>query len=49
MHLIAFNQRRTAFVTNYSIDLERNRIKKAQYSLAVIAGLLSKYEIEMSS
>jgi uncharacterized protein YjbI with pentapeptide repeats len=36
---------RTSF--NYSIDLEKNRIKKARFSLAGIAGLLDKYDIEI--
>jgi fluoroquinolone resistance protein len=34
---------RTSF--NYSIDPEVNRIKKAKFSLAGIAGLLDKYDI----
>lgn len=37
---------RTAY--NYSIDPERNRIKKARFSTAGIAGLLDKYDIEIS-
>ena len=36
---------RTSF--NYSIDLERNRIKKAKFSIAGIIGLLNKYDIEI--
>ena len=36
---------RTAF--NYSIDPDTNRIKKAKFSLAGIAGLLDKYDIEI--
>jgi fluoroquinolone resistance protein len=36
---------RTSF--NYSIDPEKNRIKKARFSLSGIAGLLSKYDIEI--
>ena len=32
---------------NYSIDPERNKIKKAKFSLYGIAGLLDKYEIEI--
>lgn len=36
---------RTSF--NFSIDPERNRISKAKFSLAGIAGLLDKYEIEI--
>jgi fluoroquinolone resistance protein len=32
---------------NYSIDPEMNRIKKARFSLAGIAGLLDKYDIEV--
>ncbi|MEI7663511.1 MAG: pentapeptide repeat-containing protein [Bacteroidota bacterium] len=34
---------RTAF--NYSIDPEKNRIRKARFSAAGIAGLLDKYDI----
>ena len=37
---------RTSF--NYSIDPERNRIKKAKFSLAGLAGLLDKYDIDTS-
>lgn len=39
----------TAFRTsfNYSIDLEINRIKKAQFSLGGVTGLLDKYYIEI--
>lgn len=36
---------RTSF--NYSIDPERNRIKKAKFSSAGIAGLLDKYDIQI--
>src|SRR4051812_20030209 len=36
---------RTAF--NYSIDPERNKIKKAKFSMTGIAGLLDKYDIEI--
>jgi fluoroquinolone resistance protein len=36
---------RTSF--NYSIDPERNRIKKAKFSISGIAGLLDKYDIEI--
>jgi fluoroquinolone resistance protein len=36
---------RTAF--GYSIDPERNRIKKARFSLAGAAGLLDKYDIRI--
>jgi fluoroquinolone resistance protein len=32
---------------NYSIDPEMNRLKKAKFSLAGIAGLLDKYDIEI--
>jgi len=32
---------------NYSLDPERNRIKKARFSLSGIAGLLDKYDIEI--
>ncbi len=38
---------RTSF--NYSIDPERNKIKKARFSVAGIAGLLDKYDIEISN
>ena len=34
---------RTAF--NYSIDPERNRLKKARFSLPEVVGLLNKYDI----
>ncbi|MFN6083504.1 MAG: pentapeptide repeat-containing protein [Fluviicola sp.] len=30
---------------NYSIDPEKNRIKKAKFSLQGVAGLLNKYDI----
>jgi fluoroquinolone resistance protein len=36
---------RTSF--NYSINPERNRMKKAKFSTAGIAGLLDKYDIEV--
>jgi uncharacterized protein YjbI with pentapeptide repeats len=36
---------RTAF--NYSIDPEKNRIKKARFTLGGIPGLLDKYDIEI--
>ena len=36
---------RTSF--NYSIDPERNRIKKAKFTMQGIAGLLDKYDIEI--
>lgn len=36
---------RTAF--NYSIDPEKNKIKKAMFSMPAIAGLLDKYDIEI--
>jgi len=36
---------RTSF--NYSIDPEKNRIRKARFSLAGISGLLDKYDIEI--
>ncbi len=32
---------------NYSLDLEKNRIKKAKFSLDGITGLLDKYDIEI--
>jgi len=32
---------------NFSIDPERNRIKKAKFSLSGITGLLDKYDIEI--
>ncbi len=32
---------------NYSIDPEKNRIRKARFSLAGVAGLLNKYDIEI--
>jgi fluoroquinolone resistance protein len=32
---------------NYSIDPEKNRIKKAKFSLTGLAGLLDKYDIEI--
>jgi uncharacterized protein YjbI with pentapeptide repeats len=37
---------RTSF--NYSIDPQTNRIKKAKFSLSGIAGLLHKYDIEIT-
>lgn len=36
---------RTAY--NYSIDPDSNRIKKAKFSSASVAGLLNKYDIEI--
>jgi len=33
---------------NYSIDPERNKIKKAQFSLPAVVGLLDKYNIEIA-
>jgi fluoroquinolone resistance protein len=36
-----------ATAVNYSIDPENNRIKKAKFSSSGLAGLLSKYDIEM--
>jgi uncharacterized protein YjbI with pentapeptide repeats len=36
---------RTSF--NYSIDPEKNRIRKARFSLTGIPGLLNKYNIEI--
>jgi fluoroquinolone resistance protein len=33
--------------SNYSIDPEANRIRKAKFSLTGVAGLLAKYEIEI--
>jgi uncharacterized protein YjbI with pentapeptide repeats len=32
---------------NYSIDPERNRVKKAKFSILGIAGLLDKYDIDI--
>lgn len=32
---------------NYSIDPERNKIKKAKFSLPAVTGLLDKYDIEI--
>ncbi len=32
---------------NYSIDPERNRLKKAKFSLAGVSGLLHKYDIDI--
>jgi uncharacterized protein YjbI with pentapeptide repeats len=37
---------RTSF--NYSIDPDRNRIKKAKFSLPAVVGLLNKYDIVIS-
>jgi uncharacterized protein YjbI with pentapeptide repeats len=34
---------------NYSIDPERNRIKKARFSVAGISGLLDKYDIQIEA
>jgi uncharacterized protein YjbI with pentapeptide repeats len=36
---------RTAY--NYSIDPERNRIKRAKFSLTQVVGLLDKYDIDI--
>jgi fluoroquinolone resistance protein len=36
---------RTAY--NYSIDPEKNRIKKAKFSIFGVTGLLDKYDIEI--
>lgn len=36
---------RTAF--NFTIESERNRLKKAQFSLEGLVGLLRKYEVEV--
>jgi fluoroquinolone resistance protein len=36
---------RTSF--NYSINPERNKMKKSKFSTAGIAGLLDKYDIEV--
>lgn len=33
--------------SNYIIDPEKNRIKKAKFSLLGISGLLRKYDIEI--
>ena len=33
--------------TSYSIDPEKNTIKKARFSLGGVAGLLDKYDIEI--
>ena len=38
---------RTSF--HYSIDVEKNRIKKAKFSLSAITGLLDKYDIEIDN
>jgi len=38
---------RTSF--NYSIDPEKNRIRKARFSLIGIAGLLNKYDIDIDN
>ncbi|HET6539095.1 MAG TPA: pentapeptide repeat-containing protein, partial [Chryseolinea sp.] len=32
---------------NYSIDPEKNRLKKAKFSLHGVSGLLDKYDIEI--
>ncbi len=34
--------------TNFNIDLEKNRIKKAQFSVHGLAGLLTKYDIKIT-
>jgi len=36
---------RTSF--NYSLDPEKNKIKKAKFSLPAVTGLLHKYDIEI--
>lgn len=36
---------RTAF--NYSIDPERNHLKKARFTLAGVTGLLDRYDIDI--
>ena len=43
------NLEKTDFRTarNYSFDPERNRMRKAKFSLSEIAGLLNKYDIEI--
>jgi uncharacterized protein YjbI with pentapeptide repeats len=38
---------RTSF--NYSIDPEKNRLKRARFSLSGITGLLNRYDIEIDS
>jgi len=38
---------RTSF--NYSIDPDLNRIKKAKFSVAGLAGLLGKYDIDIEN
>jgi fluoroquinolone resistance protein len=42
---------KTDFCTsfNYSIDPEKNRIKRARFSLSGISGLLDKYDIEIDT
>jgi uncharacterized protein YjbI with pentapeptide repeats len=37
---------RTAY--NYSIDPDKNKLKKAKFSLTGISGLLDKYNIDIS-
>ncbi len=32
---------------NYTIDPERNRVRKARFSLAGVAGLLAKYDVDL--
>jgi uncharacterized protein YjbI with pentapeptide repeats len=32
---------------NYSVDPERNRVKKARFSIQGLAGLLNRYDIEI--
>ena len=32
---------------NYSIDPERNKVRKAQFSFPHVVGLLDKYDIEI--
>jgi uncharacterized protein YjbI with pentapeptide repeats len=45
------NLEKTNFATafNYSIDPERNRIKKAKFSVPVVLGLLNKYDIAIEN
>jgi uncharacterized protein YjbI with pentapeptide repeats len=44
------NLAKTCFrdAVNYSIDPEKNKIKKARFSSAGIAGLLDKYDIDIA-
>lgn len=34
---------------NYSIDPEKNRVKKAKFSLSAVAGLLGKYQLDIDA